>query len=51
MDTVRFTPSFEGQVVVGFDLLEQDGFKFGWDQSWSANSFEWGEVVQVSVEL
>jgi hypothetical protein len=42
---------FEGQVVVGVDLLEQDWFKFGWDQSWSARAFECGEVVQVLVEL
>jgi hypothetical protein len=47
----EFAVFFEGQVVVGFDLLEQNGFKFGWDQSWSARAFERGEVVQVSVEL
>ena len=42
---------FEGQVVVGLDLLEQEGFEFGWDQSGSACWFEWREVVEVSVEL
>jgi hypothetical protein len=47
----EFAVFFEGQVVIGFDLLEQDWFKFGWDQSWSARAFERGEVVQVSVEL
>jgi hypothetical protein len=47
----EFAVFFEGQVVVGFDLLEQDGFEFGWDQSRSARAFEWGEVVQVTVEL
>jgi hypothetical protein len=47
----EFAMFFKSQVIIGFDLLEQDGFKLGWDQSWSARAFEWGEVVQVSVEL
>jgi hypothetical protein len=47
----EFAVFFEGQVVVGFNLLEKDRFKFGWDQSWLASAFEWSEVVQVSVEL
>jgi hypothetical protein len=38
----EFAVFFEGQVVIRFDLLEQDWFKFGWDQSWSARTFERG---------
>jgi hypothetical protein len=42
---------FEGQVVFGLNLLEQDWLKFTWNQSWSTRAFERSEVVQVSVEL
>ena len=42
---------FEGQVVIGLNLLDQMGFVFNTDQAWSAGAEKRFEVAEVTVKL